>query len=221
VTAVTAEPTHPDPEPDDGDFARAVIGLYKRNLSAELQKRPFSGAASREVRQCANGLALMRQLLDDFMRRNTLTGADIEASGVGDAYAIIDHLVTGKAHPIAKHIRGLGAGGIRFARMPPNDFERLTQRIAVGAVRALQWSEAIGLRAATRAIADGLGQRGHDFRPTAGQIRAWHYAFEGDADPGPDTFAGEIIKRSEIRETSPRDEGLRLIIEYTGVAKVV
>jgi hypothetical protein len=222
VTAVTAEPTHPSPEPDDGEFTRAVIKLFDWNMSADPQKRALTTSSlSVEARQCANGLALIKQLLNEFMRQNTLTGNDIAETGIGDAYAIVDHLISGKAHPIARHIRGLGAAGLRAQRAQANDFTRLTQRIVVGAARALQTSDRVGIRVATRAIANGLSQGNSEFRPTAAQIKAWHYLFESWSDIGPDVFAREIIERSGIRGTSKLDEGLRFIIEYTKVASPV
>jgi hypothetical protein len=221
VTAVTAEPTHPSPEPDDGEFARAVIKLFDWNMSADPQKRALTSRASVEARQCANGLTFIKQLLNEFMHRNTLTGNDIAETGIGDAYAIVDHLISGKAHPIARHIRGLGAAGLRAQRAEANEFARLTQRIVVGAARALQTSDRVGIRVATRAIANGLNQRNSEFRPTAAKIKAWHCLFERWSDIGPDVFAREIIERSEIRGTSTLDEGLQLIIEHTKVASPV
>ena len=89
-------PTNP------GDFAEAVCALYKHSTKRESE--PFRGNVSIEVRRAAFGLALIRNLLDACARSISLS-ADIPASGIREAYAILDHLTAGRKHPISEAYR--------------------------------------------------------------------------------------------------------------------
>lgn len=206
----------PKQDLDRGEFAQAVIKLYRWNISAKAPDAPFAGDTRLEVRRCANGLALITQLLDDYMLKNTLVGAEIAAAGVGDAYAILDHLTSGRDHPIAKHIKGLHSGTFRPQHAPANKHDRLVQRIVVGAVLAIQAHDEPGQNAAIKKLVENLEQAGVEGYPTAGQVKSWYHALR--SDDGPRAYAGEILKRATACQTSPLQEGVWMIFEHTGVA---
>ena len=153
------------------------------------------------------------------MRDNPLAGTALVASGVGDADAILNHLTSGKAHPIANHIRGLRSAAFRPQHAPANEYERFVQRIVVGAARALQQSGGKGLNVSIRTLVEGVCKAGSEFQPTEAQVKGWHYAFDRDRDPGPDVFAQEIIDPATAHpKSSVLQEAVWIIFEHAAVA---
>jgi hypothetical protein len=70
---------------DPGEFAKAVIDLYRH--AVECNPKPFHGNISLKVRRAAFGLALIRQLLDQYAKSMHLS-ADMPVSAIRDAYGI-------------------------------------------------------------------------------------------------------------------------------------
>jgi len=96
---------------EEANFAEGCVTAYRMILGYEK----FDGhQPAEDVRQVAIGLALIRELLDGFVASMTESAA-MPGSGIREAYAIIDHLTSGRAHPVAKHISGL-----KSARFRPN-----------------------------------------------------------------------------------------------------
>ncbi|MFO1102475.1 MAG: hypothetical protein U1E20_06200 [Methylocystis sp.] len=210
--------TTPAPE-DKGDFARSVVKLYKWAISDQSQPPP--GKPDREVRQCANGLALIRKLLDQHMKAVTPLSDDIAASGMREAYGILDYLTTGKTHPIAKHIAGIRSA-FRPNRQSPDELGKLSHIVVVGTVRAVQaehlMKEGVELKesVALRLCVAKFENSGFEF--TADTIRGWSNAFKRENEPGPDAFATDILKRAKLAESTALDEGLKLYLQYFAVA---
>jgi hypothetical protein len=117
----------------DGNFAAAVIKLYNHARSGA---RPFDGNASDDVRRVAFGLALIRDLVEEHARTITFS-AHIPSSAIGEALSIIEHLTTGREHPVSRHIRGIHSGRFRPQHASVTHVQRFRQYVFVGLVRAV------------------------------------------------------------------------------------
>ena len=179
-------PTNP------GDFAEAVCALYKHSTKRESE--PFRGNVSIEVRRAAFGLALIRNLLDACARSISLS-ADIPASGIREAYAILDHLTAGRKHPISRHIDGIHSGKYRPQHAPGNAIEREGQKIVVGVVRAYMIAACVLESEALRKTIAAAAERECNF--TVDQIKGWSKKFSQENDQGPDYYAATLSKAGD------------------------
>lgn len=175
-----------------GKFAKAVNDLYRH--AVECKPEPFQGNVSLEVRQAAFGLALIRQLLDQHAKSIYLS-ADMPGSGIREAYGILDHLTTGRDHPISKHIKGIHSGAFRPQHAEVNSIERFGQKIIVGLVRAYMAATGAKQAEALRQAVNAAKKAGSDF--TAEQIRGWDKKFTRETDRGPDYLAAELSKKGD------------------------
>jgi hypothetical protein len=160
------------PPTDPGEFAEAVVRLYDYLLGARTL--PFKGNDAQEVRQVAFGLNLIREMLDCWVK-----GRDSELmqrSGVREAYAILDHLTTGRRHPISVHIRGIHSGRYRPSRAPVNAIEHEAQRVVVGVCRAYARSANISANAARTKVVAASRKIGIHF--TKDMIKKWDDRFK-------------------------------------------
>jgi hypothetical protein len=200
------------PPDDDVEFAHSVIDLYKWELSDK--KQAYAGKLSRDVRRVAYGLVLIRQLLDEKMR--SLSGApDIAASGIREAYGILDHLTTGLDHPIATHIAGIRSKDFRPHKVSIAEIGSLAQAVVVGAMRAVARSEKTTEAAARRAIVNKFA--GSEYAFTEAQIKGWHYKFDGTKDGLPDAICNEILRAAEAGNQTALNIGAHFISGYWAV----
>jgi hypothetical protein len=213
-----------DKAPDDpGEFAIAVNKLC--DYLAGNRTRKFRGNAAPEVRRVAFGLMLFRDLLDNY--RKSLTIADISATGIREAYAILDHLKTGRQHPISKHIVGIHSDRFRPQRAPAGGIEIEGRKVVVGVARAYALVAGITPNRARTEVANAA--RAGGIRFTNGMIRQWDDRFRrpdgiaedlAKADPGPEAWADLLLK---ISSDDPRDvlqNGMKLIACWWMVAKL-
>jgi hypothetical protein len=152
---------------DPAEFAAAVNGLCAY-LSGN-RARPFKGNSAREVRQVAFGLNLFREMLDSYAEKVHWTRRP--ATGLMEAYAILDHLETGRAHPVATHVRGIHSGKFRPQHMRVHKLEAEGRMMLVGFVRAYAQTAKVSSNAArTKAVAIAA-EEGISF--TNGQVMQW------------------------------------------------
>jgi hypothetical protein len=150
-------------------FAADVIEAYK----AAMAQEPRRGDLDRDVRKVAFGLAALRNAINEFLPKFA-TDPDVyrlPSSGLVDAAAILDALISGEDHSIWKHIESLQSGGYRPGRAPKVETERRRQAIAGGLVLALNQSCLLSYRKASLLIVSGI--RSQDFSFTDRQLRKW------------------------------------------------
>jgi hypothetical protein len=213
-----------DKAPDDpGEFADAVNQLC--DYLAGDQTRKFRGNAALEVQQVAFGLNLIRERLDSY--RKSLTIAHITPTALREAYAILDHLRTGRKHPISKHIVGIHSDRFRPQRATVSGIEIEGRKVVVGVTRAYARVAGVTLNRARTEVVDAAHAAGIRF--TNGMIRQWDDRFKrpdgvaqevAKADPGPDAWADLLLK---MGSDDPRDvlqNGMKLIACWWMVAKL-
>jgi hypothetical protein len=206
---------------EDSAFAAAVRARYKWNISTDPNKGAFKGGASLDVCRVANGLACLHALVVDYMNRTRLSGDDIAATDIGDASAILDHLVNGTSHrPMSRHLRGSRAAGAPKA----NGSDLLVKRIVVATLRAMMVTEAPGLNEAAKILATGLlvlrdKKKLADFSPPSrDQIKTWHYEIGTARDSQLTIIQAVIMRNAAARESSAVTEGAELILEHARTA---
>ena len=88
------------------EFTEAVRDLYEKACRGDLEHLPEQ---DRDVRRVAFGLAHIRGLIDAAARAFKEAGAYDEKIGSAnsEALAVIDALISGRDHPIWKHMKGL------------------------------------------------------------------------------------------------------------------
>jgi hypothetical protein len=168
--------------PNDGDFARKVIGLYRHAVARPGETYP--GNQDLDVRRVALGLALMRQLLDEHSRRPHRL-ADIAESGIAEARGILAHLTTGEDHPVARHIVSLRTR--RPQNAPANAIDKTRQANIVGVVRAYGVVANVPESVAIRKVVQAL--KGTELDMSEGQVRNWH----NRTDQLADKFASHLL----------------------------
>jgi hypothetical protein len=179
---------------DDGEFAAAVNKLYRHAVKGD--PKPFQGNIGLEVRQAAFGLALLHQLVEQNAKSMRLS-ADIPSSGIGEALGILDHLTTGKDHPISKHIKGIHSGKFRPQHAEANSIERFRHMIIVGVVRAYMAATGAKQAEALRQVVRAAKRAGLIFsgiNVPENQIRMWDRLFRKRGDRGPDAVANDLLR---------------------------
>jgi hypothetical protein len=183
---------------NNGDFAAAVIKLYDH--AVKKSTGPFEGNISRQVRQAAFGLALLRQLVQQHAKSIALS-KDLPSSGIGEALGILDHLITGKDHPIARHINGIHSGRFRQGH-PANAIENEGRKIVVAVVRAYaKAANTSQLKARQVVVAEAA--KNPDCNFTEHQIKKWDDRFrgrEGAPSDGPDVYAAKLSEAGDATE---------------------
>lgn len=90
--------------------SKAVYDLFKHLRDNRHTK--YEGIINGDVRKSAYGLVFLNRLLVEYMKMNTDT--DTYASiGLTEAIGILDYLIIGTEHPIAKHIAGIRSPDFR------------------------------------------------------------------------------------------------------------
>jgi hypothetical protein len=128
-----------------------------------------------DARRVIAGLATLRAALERYVKVvKASTDADaLPASGVVDAYEILEALTKGQEHPIWRF-----RPGTRNTRLP-TIVETLRRGLAVGAARAYQAeSGSISMRAACDVVAKFCSNASYQL--TGDQIRSWSNQ-DGDA----------------------------------------
>ena len=216
----------------DGEFAQSVVKLFQWNIAPPAKQKRWTAEAARDVRRCANGLALIHLLLARFMEDLAPTKSPTRsgrrppddafaASGISDAFAIMAHLTTGHEHPIARHVRGLQSGAFRPQKAPANEFDLLVRTIFAGAVLAVAREEKGSRERAIKALVGWLQAKKSEFLPTEAAVRGWVTAAVRDPKNGAETFANEFKKRADSNASSALEEALKVIVAYTAVASPV
>lgn len=212
-----------DKAPDDaGEFAQAVVAMFKHITPYDKSDKPFAGNTSADVVRCARGLAFFDRAIREFMQKDGPVATDETAKGVAEASAILDHLISGVAHPIAKHNKGIRSGAFRPQHAPANPIDRLSHMTIVGAALALQHEaqrlgEPITQNEAFRRASDLLSATA---RPvTSNQVKAWYFKFAEEKDQGPQAVAKEIIKRVALRKSNVSTEAAQMIYGLRGAAE--
>ena len=152
---------------DPAEFAAAVNRLCAY-LSGD-RMRPFKGNSAREVRQVAFGLNLIREMLDSYSKK--VHWARRPATGLTEAYAILDHLETGRAHPISSHIQGIHSGKFRPQHMRVHKLEIEGRMMVTGFVRAYAQTAKVSSNAARKKAVAIAAEEGIPF--TNGQVMQW------------------------------------------------
>jgi hypothetical protein len=192
------------PPTDPGAFAAPVNALYRRAIKGKFE--PFQGNKSSEVRRAALGLALLRQLLDQHTKSLSLS-AGMPASGIREAYGILDHLTTGKQHPISKHIHGIHSGQFRPQHVPVNAIEQEARKIVVAVVRAYARAAGVTPHYARQVVVEAAEKIGCKF--TNDQIKKWDDRFRkpdgvddahASPDVGPDCWAEKLSEAGEAQK---------------------
>jgi hypothetical protein len=144
-------------------LAADVIELYGATISGKLVDRPDVG--DDDVRKVAFGLAVLRQMTDQFLKKFEADSdlSRLPSSGLPDASAIIDALTTGKDHVIFRYIKGL-----RTSRKGGADQER--REMLGGLVRAYKKAAGVSDREASLAVVEFIKPNG---RFDDEQLRRW------------------------------------------------
>jgi hypothetical protein len=95
--------------------------------------------------------------------------------------AVLDHLTTGRDHPIARHINGIHSGAFRPQHAPINAIEQEAQKIVVAVVAAYAKSANVSQRVALKAIILAAAKGECHF--TSDQIKGWKRKFRNDRGP--------------------------------------
>jgi hypothetical protein len=185
----------------NGTFTICVSNLRKHLVSGSTA--PYLGRTEQEVRECANGLALLGRLLTEYMKanRDVSTYASL---GVTDAIGIMDFLETGRAHPISRYIEGLRTEEFRAQIGEPKkgtprktEFEGMRRAMVVGAVMALQSRDDCKRDPAIRRILSLTKHLGYGL--TKAKIVDWQNGCETEGSVGPEAFRNHIMELAEKR----------------------
>jgi hypothetical protein len=189
------------PPSDAGDFAAAVNKMVDWLNGPQTSR--FTGNVSSDVRQVAYGLTLLRQLLDSCTKQIALSER-IPTTGIKEAYAILDHLRTGRKHPISFHVQGIHSGRFRPSRAPANALEQEARKVAVGVARAYAQVARISANAARGKVVSDARELGIKFTNDA--IKKWDDRFRGQEgvdgpasayDPGPDVWMSSLLRGAD------------------------
>ncbi|MEJ0095785.1 MAG: hypothetical protein WDN46_20970 [Methylocella sp.] len=173
---------------DHSAFAKEVERAYR--IARGLQSLEAGGQPEEDARRVGTGLALINELLDAYAAKMKLSG-ELPGSGLRDAYGIVEHLTTGRDHPIARHILGIKTDQFRRGKMRPTGETRLAQIVAVAAVRGYAMKAGGQQAPARRAV---IAQAAlYKIVLTATDLKNWHDAFQVEKDIGPDVFANELV----------------------------
>jgi hypothetical protein len=94
----------------DSTNSKAVYDLFK--YLRDNHDAKYKGIIDSDASKSAYGLAFIYRLLVEYMKMNTAT--DTYASiGLTEAIGILDYLIMGTDHPIAKHIAGIRSPDFR------------------------------------------------------------------------------------------------------------
>jgi hypothetical protein len=187
------------------EFAREVhrlVELYRRE-DAEAIAKATRDKKSQEAWQVALGLVSIEWLVNDGWRR-ALQERDLDRAletGVLEAKAILDALLTGQSHAVWKYIAAIQTGSIRSQRAAPAHFESDGRAAIVGLVRA--YEQSAGIKRKIVAVRTVLAH----YQPlelplTVDQVRTWDKRLRDAKDPAPDTYAAMILQQAERLPTS-------------------
>jgi hypothetical protein len=141
--------------------------------------------------------------LDDHAKSIELS-AEIPASGIREAFAILDYLTTGRKHPISKHIEGLRSGRYHPQKANVNAIERAAQAIVVGVLRAYMAETGARQSDALRQVVVAAKSAGISFSGTkdspGNQIRMWDRWFSENKVALPDHFATQLRKTGDAQQ---------------------
>jgi len=197
---------------ENADFSSAVIRLYK--WSTGDMAKPYDEEPDRDIRRCANGLRFITVLLEEYMHMNPRPPG-FSDTGVQEAFGIIEHLLTGKAHPISRHIQGIHSERFRANTAPVVDLERLAQAVVVATVIAImEQNNEIQSRAIREVVKKFISA---DFAFTENQIKGWMAWFKSHKELLPQAIKSEIIRRSQMLSRSADDIGYEMIAHYWSV----
>jgi hypothetical protein len=197
---------------ENADFSMEVIRLYKWSIGD--MAKPYDEEPDRDIRRCANGLRFITVLLTEYMRE-TPRPAGFSDTGVQEAYGIIEHLLTGKAHPISRHIQGIHSARFRANAAPVADLERLAQAVVVATVIAImEQSNEIQSRAIRQIVNKFIST---DFAFTENQIKGWVTWFKNHKELLPQAIKSKIFQRSQMLSRSADDIGCEMITHYWSV----
>lgn len=177
---------------EKADFAKQCIAAY--DVARGLVPLGDGGQPEEDVRHVACGLAVLSELADAHLK-TMKSSADLPGSGLRDAKGIIDHLLTGRAHPIARRIEGLKSARFRGGAVKKNAIDETAQMVAVAVVRAYAQKAGRKQAAARRDVVAKAASAGIRFKVDG--LKNWHDDFHrersasGRVDSG---TRGEIAK---------------------------
>jgi hypothetical protein len=177
----------------NAEFSHDVVNLYKYLIGATEQNP--SPLANRDVERCASGLRLLRILLDEYSK-SLNTSKAYPHTGVIDAYGILDHLVTGRSHPVARHIDGIHSRVFRANVAPAGELEQFQQAVVVSLINIIITEEKVTRNKAATLIVEHFKR--HNFGFTVDQLISWDRKFKNEDNKLPIFLAHEFLRRSEI-----------------------
>jgi hypothetical protein len=128
--------------PPGPEYAEAAINLYRHKMYDEPVDFGALGKLSDDDRRDANAMAaallVIHQLLDKHAKLKQLSPADLPASGLTQAYDLLNALTTGRDWPpFWRFLAGLRSGK-RTQNAAPGEFESFRRSIISGFALALQ-----------------------------------------------------------------------------------
>jgi hypothetical protein len=192
----------PDVDPIDAEFVDAVTGLYHLAIDQIQPGKKFSSLSKDdqfEARSVATGLIVIRQLLDQEMRKQK-GAVETARKGILLAYELLDALVTGTSGPIRRYVSHLGSVKNGPQRAPPNTFITQRRDYIVGLVFALQESAKRDGKKMTRdkasfIVSDSCRFSDHSY--SVDTIKGW---IKNRAAPGANAVASDLIKTAESKD---------------------
>lgn len=182
------------------DFAEAVIALYKWGLRNPLAPfsngiyNNFSKCNQREVREVAFGLVMLHHACDRAAESLSKKPAKRRVeSGISEAYAIIDALTTGLAHPIQRYMTSLRSIKYRPQSAPAGRIKQRRRESVVGFVLAYQKAAGVLQSVAIRDVLKVC--HSNEFRLESGAVRQWVARFGGNE--GAQEFSRKITAEAK------------------------
>ena len=185
------------------DFAAAVRDLYSKACRGDLHSAPEQ---ERDVRRVAFGLAHIRTLIDAAARAFKDAAAYDEkiASGNSEALAIMDALISGRDHPIWKHIRGMRSKEFRPQHSPANGIDVQRQYAVIGLVQAYEKAAGCSRAEAVRKVVNAC--RSPDFHLDENLIKkSWikNNAHDKKAETGWEAWRNSITVKAGGPSATP------------------